>query len=242
MYTFDSRIRYSEVDKNAFLTLESLINYFQDCSTFQTQAGPADIAYMKERHIAWVLNFWQIEVSRYPRLCEEVTIGTAPYELKGMFGYRNFFMDTHEGERLAVANSIWTLFDFEKGVPARITPEMAETYPLDEKLPMDYADRKIPLSEEGTRTACEEIPVRTHHLDTNDHVNNGQYIRMALDCLPDRNVSITSMRAEYRMQARLGDIIYPVVVTNRQSDRKVYTISLNNPEGKPYCLVEFKTR
>ena len=103
MYTFDSRIRYSEVDKNAILTLESLIDYFQDCSTFQTQQGPADIAFMKERNVAWVLNFWQIEVKRLPRLCEEVVIGTVPYELKGMFGLRNFFMDTKDGERLAVA-------------------------------------------------------------------------------------------------------------------------------------------
>ncbi len=242
MYTFDSRIRYSEVDKNAILTLESLIDYFQDCSTFQTQQGPADIAFMKERNVAWVLNFWQIEVKRLPRLCEEVVIGTVPYELKGMFGLRNFFMDTKDGERLAVANSIWTLFDFEKQVPARVMPEMIETYPTGDKLSMDYADRKIAMPSEGDRREYEEITVRTYHLDTNDHVNNGQYVRMAKECLPDKNMNITSMRAEYRMQARLGDTIYPVMVTNRQSDRKVYTISLNNPEGKPYCLVEFKTR
>lgn len=242
MYSFESRIRYSEVDKNAFLTLESLINYFQDCSTFQTQAGPADIAYMKERNIAWVLNFWQIEVARYPRLCEEVIIGTAPYELKGMFGLRNFFMDTKEGERLAVANSIWTLFDFEKKVPARITQEMADTYPLDEKLPMNYADRKILIPEQGEGRECEEITVRTYNLDTNDHVNNGQYVRMAVGCLPDRSAVITSMRAEYRMQAKLGDIIRPYVIKNTDDNGSIFTVNLSNTEGKPYCIIEFKTR
>lgn len=242
MYSFNSRIRYSEVDKNGILTLESLINYFQDCSTFQTEDGPANMAYLKERHIAWVLNFWQIEISRFPKLGEEVIIGTIPYEIKGMFGFRNFFMDTKDGERLAVANSIWTLFDFEKLIPARVTKEMIEAYPAGEKLPMNYAERKIAVPSEGEVREFEEITVKTYHLDTNDHVNNGQYVRMAKDCLPDKNVAIASMRAEYRMQARLGDVICPVMIISGQQDAPVYTVSLNDKEGKPYCIVEIKTR
>ena len=37
MYTFDSRIRYSEIGEDGNLTLPGLINYFQDCSTFQSE-------------------------------------------------------------------------------------------------------------------------------------------------------------------------------------------------------------
>ena len=41
MYTFDSRVRFSEVDHTELLTLPGLVNYFQDCSTFQSE----DIGY-----------------------------------------------------------------------------------------------------------------------------------------------------------------------------------------------------
>lgn len=37
MYTFESRVRFSEVDHTEMLTLPSLVNYFQDCSTFQSE-------------------------------------------------------------------------------------------------------------------------------------------------------------------------------------------------------------
>ena len=37
MYTFDGRIRYSEVDRKRALTVEKLIDYFQDCSSFQSE-------------------------------------------------------------------------------------------------------------------------------------------------------------------------------------------------------------
>ena len=239
MYTFNSRIRYSEVDSSAVLTLESLIDYFQDCSTFQTQDGSATMEYLSANHMAWVLSSWQIEIKRLPKLCEEVVIGTVPYMLKGPMGLRNFFMDTKEGERLAIANSVWGLFDFEKMKPCRVTPEIIAAYPLEDKLPMDYADRKI-LIPEGTAREAEEIVVRKHHLDTNNHVNNGQYIRMALDSLSDKDRQIMSMRAEYKKQALLGDVLYPVVIKSVLGDNIVYTVSLNDKEGQAVCVVQFK--
>ena len=238
MYSFDSRIRYSEVDSNAVLTLESLIDYFQDCSTFQTEDGPASMEYLKEKKIAWVLSSWQIEIKRLPKLCEHVTIGTIPYTLKGPMGLRNFFMRTQEGEYLAIANSVWTLFDFAKGVPTRVTPEIIEAYPLGEKLDMEYKDRKIAIPE-GETLSCEEIVVRKNHLDTNNHVNNGQYIRMAVDCLPESSRNISSMRAEYKKQAVLGDILYPVVIESVIGDNKVYTVSFNDKDGAGVCVVQF---
>ncbi len=240
MYTFESRIRYSEVDKNALLTIESLIDYFQDCSTFQTEDGPASMAYLRQRGIAWVLSSWQIEINRYPKLCERVIIGTIPHEIKGYFGVRNFFMDTREGERLAVANSMWTLYDFEKGVPTRVTPEIIAAYPLEEKLDMDYEPRKIIIPTEGERFLGEEILVRRRHLDTNNHVNNGQFIRMAIESLPDRETKPRSLRAEYKKQAMLGDRLYPEVIKVSKNDRMAYTISLKDCDGSPSCVVEIK--
>ncbi len=237
MYSFDSRIRYSEVDSNAVLTIESLIDYFQDCSTFQTQDGPATMEYLRSKGIAWVLNSWQIEIKRLPKLCEEVTTGTIPYMLKGPMGLRNFFMKTTEGEMLAVANSVWTLFDFEKGVPTRVTPEIIAAYPVEEKLEMEYLSRKIDIPDGESRNG-EEIPIRRHHLDTNNHVNNGQYIRMALESLPDKTLDVTHLRAEYKKQALLGDVLYPVVIRSNIGDNKVYTVSLNDKDKEAVCIVQ----
>jgi hypothetical protein len=46
-------------------------------------------------------------------------------------------MDTQDGERLAVANSVWTLLDMNKNLPAKITPEMANAYPIGEPIEME---------------------------------------------------------------------------------------------------------
>lgn len=235
MYTFQSRIRYSEVGSDGRLTLESLLDYFQDASTFHSEDIGLGVAYLKEKEMAWVLSSWQIVVERYPALCENVIIGTAPYEFRGFIGCRNFWMETEAGERLAYANSIWSLMDIVKMAPAKPPVEMLEGYTLSEKLSMDYAPRKIMVPDNGLEQ--EEIQVRPHHLDTNGHVNNGQYVRMAMDYIPGV-FSIRQMRAEYKKQAVLHDRIIPIAAVN--AEKTLYTVSLNGEDGRPYSIVEFE--
>ena len=233
MYTFDSRVRYSEVGVDGKMTIESLLDYFQDCSTFHSEDIGMGVEYLNELHAAWLLSAWQICVNRYPRLCEEIVIGTAPYEFRGFIGCRNFEMKTKAGEVLAYANSIWSLMNIQKMAPAKPTERMLERYVLEEKYPMEYAPRKIAIPADGK--VMEEFVVKQHHLDTNNHVNNGQYVRMAMDCIP-KDFCIRQLRVEYKSQAVLNDIVCPLVALNEE--RSIYTVSLNNEDGKPYSIVE----
>ena len=233
MYRFDSRVRYSEVDSEGRLSLESLLDYFQDCSTFQSEDLGIGVAYLAKRKLAWVLSAWQIVVGRYPGLGERVSVGTEPYELKGFVGYRNFLMDGEGGERLAWGNSVWTLVDMESARPVKATERMQEAYGLGERLDMDYAPRKIALPQgEGSRR--EAVEIKRHHLDTNRHVNNGQYVRLAMEYLEEGRF-VRQMRAEYKKQALLGERLYPVVYRGDG----VTAVSLEQADGKPYCVVEF---
>ena len=104
-YSFTSRIRYSEIGEDGNLTLPGLINYFQDCSTFQSEAIGEGVAELKKRGCAWVLSAWQIHVRRNPSLGEAVKITTWASGFKGFLGMRNFTMETEDGEMLACANS-----------------------------------------------------------------------------------------------------------------------------------------
>lgn len=235
MYTFDGRVRYSEVGVDGNMTLESLLDYFQDASIFHSEDVGLGVDYFKKVNQAWLLSAWQICVNRRPHLCENIIIGTSPYEFKGFVGSRNFWMKTKEGEVLAYANSIWSLMDLERMMPAKAREDFASIYHLEEKYPMEYAPRKIRVPADGM--AMEAFAVKSHHLDTNNHVNNGQYVRMAMDYIPE-NFEISQLRVEYKNQAVLDDVIYPVVAAGE--DGRLYTVSLNREDGKPYSIVELR--
>ena len=235
MYSFDGRVRYSETDDKEKLTLIAILNYFQDCSTFQSEDLGVGMDVLKEMGHFWVLNYWQIDVFRYPHLCERIKTGTVAYDCRGFLGFRNFFMDDAEGKRLAVANTLWTYLDIKSGKPVHIPENISAAYGSSEKLEMDYEPRKIKFPE-GIKGRDEDaFEVKRQHLDANNHVNNGQYVQMALNYLKP-GFRVDRMRAKYKLQALLKDRIYPVVY---EGDN--YTaVSLNGEDGNAYSVVEFK--
>ena len=59
MYTFQTRVRYSELDVEEKLGIAAIVDYFQDCSTFQSEALGVGLSYLKERGLVWVMSCWQ---------------------------------------------------------------------------------------------------------------------------------------------------------------------------------------
>lgn len=235
IYQFDSRVRYSEVDEKRDLTLNGIINYFQDCSTFQSEEIGLGIQYLAKKRRAWMLSSWQIVIDRLPKFGEKITVQTWAYGFKAFYGDRNFSLLDEQGGRIVYANSLWIYMDTESGRPTKLEKDQMEGYSLEERLEMDYAPRKIALPEKMEEK--EAFSVLRHQLDTNHHVNNGQYIQMAHEFLPE-GFQVYQMRAEYKKAAVLHDVIYPGVHT---ADGRC-TVALCGADGKAYAVVEFQER
>ena len=141
-------------------------------------------------------------------------------------------MTDENGEKAAYAQSVWVYMDVEKGRPVRPDQEELDAYGQCEPLEMDYESRKIALPEECM--SLEPFPVRRYHIDTNEHVNNCQYVQMAMEMLDQERV-IRQVRVEYKKSAVLGDMIVP-----RTGDRDGRTVvELCTTEGELYAVVEF---
>ena len=233
MYTFDSRVRYSEVGEDGRITISALMDYMQDCTNFQSEDLGVGLAFHREKALMWVLNSWQIIFRRFPEMGEVITVGTQSYGYRKIVGYRNFLVTDSQGEQVAIANSLWVLIDLKRGRPIVVTPEIGDVYGKHEPLEMEYASRKIAVPEGGE--VKESIIVREYHLDTNHHVNNRQYVQIAMEFL-DRDVIVKELRVEYKKQAVLGDEMIPVVY---RTDEKEMIILLRDRAGKPYAVTQF---
>lgn len=234
MYQFKSRVRFSEVDSQLNMTLPSIINYFQDCSTFHSDSIGQGIEVMMAQGYAWILSSWQIIINRYPRFGEEITISTWAHGWKAFFGYRNFKMEDTNGNVLAYSNTNWIYMNIKTGRPERIPKEISDLYASEPAIPMQEASRKIAPVTEGISLA--PIHVHKYDIDSNNHVNNERYVPMAMECLPD-GFTIRQLRVEYRNSAVYGDTIYPLY--HQEGD--TLKVSLNDANGKPYAIVEFQS-
>lgn len=232
MYKFETKVRYSEVDDKLMLTLSALAKYFQDTCIFDSESGSIPIAYLTKRKLAWVLSSWQIEIDRLPDLNELIKVYTVPYEFRGFIGYRNFWMEDEAGNCIVKAASIWTLINFEQGKPCKPDEEILAGYPLGKKLEMNYAPRKILVEGEG-KMGQEHVVYRAQ-IDSNHHLNNAEYIKLAYAYLP-KEAKVTQMRVEYKTAAYLGDTIIPLIY---EQDGKIQ-VKLNDTKMNPYAIVEF---
>lgn len=233
MYSFNSRVRYSEINhQKKTLDASSIINYFQDCSTFQSEDMERGLSYLQSNHRVWLLNSWQLQINHPAKLGDYITIGTWAYDFKGFYGYRNFIMKDLKGEVLSIANSIWVYMNTETGRPTRI-PMDHSGYEMEPPYPMPYTKRKIEIGQQFAEYPS--FAVQKSNIDTYNHVNNGQYIKMAEDFLPE-SYQVCGMRVEYKMQAVLRDIIIPKVSLYKD----YIIIVLSNTSNKPFAIVEFQ--
>lgn len=211
MYSFQSRVRYSECDENGRLSLVSMMNYLQDCSTFHSEELGYGVGRLKSEGLGWILAAWEIEIDRLPDFAETITTSTWSYELKRLHAQRCFQIEDAQGRPLVKADSQWFVYDLNAGKVVRV-PESQKIYLTDEpRVDLPPMERRIAVEGEGR--ACSPIHVTEQHLDTNGHVNNAQYVLFAQAALKELGIDLELKRlcVQYRTMAWPGDTIHPVV-------------------------------
>ena len=232
-YAFSGRVRFSELGRGETLSLPNILNYFQDCSTFQSEELGVGLAYLEKQRKAWVLYSWQVEVKRYLSLGEELQVCTFASDFSGMYGSRNFLMKDGTGVEVAKANSLWVYMDLVGKRPTRPQAREIALYGIEEPLDMENVSRKIVVPKE-----CEEKQphfVRRDQIDTNHHVNNVQYVKMAMEELP-LDYEVSKLRVEYKKAAVFGDTIVPRVAKHENE----YIVALSDGAGSLYATVAFQ--
>lgn len=232
MYSYHDRASYSRIDKDGLLGISDIVNSMQDCCLFHSQdVGHSAIDLLKKNR-AWLVSSWHVVFKRRPTMGEYFTVHTWPYKFRGIFGCRNFLMETEDKEVLAYADSRWFYFDPSTGTPVRVDQDEIDAYPTEPPYEMEYSSRKVSCPD--NLTLVEEIPVCENYLDTNNHVNNGQYIRLAANVLPI-GFEVSEFRAEFRLAAKMGDTLY----IRTASDEDKFYVIFTDADGEPYFLSEF---
>ncbi|MEE3393837.1 MAG: acyl-ACP thioesterase domain-containing protein [Lachnospiraceae bacterium] len=244
MFTYDKLIGYSETGLNGSISPKAIVDAFQDASALQSKSIGVGVDDDIERGRMWVLTSWQIVIDEFPEVYRTYKVGTAPYDFKGFMGYRNFaFIDEH-GQMPVKANSIWAFVDINSNKPVMVDKVEADAYTIIDKLEMDYAPRKIKLPDTEPVTG-QPVHIRPSDLDVHQHVNNSKYFEFAIDSdiLNGRSVEYYShlkqMRAEYKIQVSINDILTPYIYRYTQDSHDLTTVSLKNTDDKTCVIIEF---
>lgn len=238
MYTYEKELLFSDIDYSSRMSIASMIDAMQDVINLNSESIGKGIDYILEHKRAWFTVAWNIEIKRYPKIFEKLTVKTWPYLYAGAFGNRNVVITDENGEDVVFADSIWSMVDVTTGMPTKITQDDIEGYELEERYPMDNLGRKIKIpKEEEFFTNVGRIKVNKSDLDYNRHMTNAKYIKYAFDYIPV-DVEIKRIRVEYKAQCPFEEEIDMMRSFEEEEGR--YIIKLVDSETRELkAVVEF---
>ena len=209
MYTLNYTVTTSCCDSEGKLKLYSALQMMQDCSEMWIDSEPTARKFFNDNNMTQLLATRQVEVVRVPRFKEELTVTTSIYEVLPMYGFRNTFIRDAQGQPCYRTWSMGAFVDLATGKLARLSEDTIASLTLEDKQEMNYRGRRIILpKQEGT--VLEAVPVMRADIDYNRHMNNANYVRIAMELLPE-GFEVTDMRVEYRIAAKLGDHLTPTL-------------------------------
>ena len=232
MYSLNYKVTTSTCDSDGKLKLYSALQMMQDCSEMWIDSEKGVKDYFEKENMAQLLASRQVEVIRRPSFKEELTVTTSVYGMKSMFGFRNTFIYDAEG---LPCYRTWSMGAFvDKGTEKlkKVDDQTISTMLLEPKLDMNYKDRRIILPKEGG-TVLAPVAVQRADIDYNKHVNNANYIRMAMELLPE-GFEVKGLRVEYRVPARLNDQLVPTVY--QQDELFIVALNIGNDVS---TIIEF---
>jgi len=209
MFSLKYQVTTSTCDSEGRLKLYSALQMMQDCSEMWIDSEPGVKQYFAEQNMVQLLATRQVEVIRVPEYKEELTVTTSVYGMKPIFGFRNTFIYDAEGKPCYKTWSMGAFVDKAAGKLKRVDDATIASMTLEPQLDMNYRDRRIILPKEGGESLA-PVKVLRADIDYNKHMNNANYVRVAMELLPE-GFEVKGLRVEYRVAAKLGDVLLPTM-------------------------------
>ena len=239
MYSFTSRVRYSECDGSLTMTVPAAMNYLQDCSMFHCEHIGHGLAYCDDHGFAWLVAAWQIRFNRLPAYTEDIRMRTWCNEMSNTLAKRSYTIEDLDGTRLVEAESLCVTVSTSTGRAMRIPEGEAGAF-VSEGVSLGLPPIKRKLRIQGPHEHAFDLPVTEHLIDSNGHVNNVRYVSVAEEAvrMRDPDFELGRLLVQYKVAAHLGDTLR-VMLCHEETG---YAVELGDDAGTSFAVVRMERR
>ena len=221
----DFKITLTMLGKNIYISNKGFLSILQDAAEMHSASIGCGVTDIDTTNYSWALLNWKFKIISRPKYGETVTIRTWSRYSTKLYSYRDFEVLNSDGEVVAIATSKWVLIDVAKRKIAKIEESLISKYLPEDKSVFGIVELDKLTEPEGS-TNVVDYKIRKADIDVNNHVNNLNYIDIALEAFPeDANVfnSCSEMEILYKHQIKLDDDV---------------TASYCNENGENYVVIK----
>ncbi len=236
IFTREHIVSSAFIDSSVRLGIAQAALLVQDNLTESFAAMDCDGVVYRERHNAfWVFTKTKIIFMRRPAWREKISASTFPVDASGFRTHVNTIFKDANGATLLTANQEACVLSLENHRPLRISNL---TYPK-ENFPQPVLNEpfeKIPeiISEENFSF---EQKIRSGQIDMSRHMNNIEYIRLALNVFDDDFLQaneVAELEVHYTGESREGQTLRvfrrdendATLVAIQESERTVFEMKI----------------
>ncbi len=164
---------------------------------------------MEKYNIGWILLSGYMEMVRYPRYKEKITIQTWLSLYRLIRGTRENIIYGEDGKIIGRAKGQWLFYNVKKKKAVKVFDEIRERWSC---IPEESVNYDIYRGLEGIDSArhTEIFKVKRYDTDSNEHVNNIRYLQWLLETIPEdtlRDYFLHSIEGHFVGEAHYNDTL-----------------------------------
>lgn len=242
-YDKEFELRYFEMNKFGVASPTTILTLLEETAADHCFSINYSLYQLREKNIGWVLISGFMQMERYPKYKEKITIRTWLSEYTSIKGIRENIIYDEQNNIIGRAKGLWIFFDIERRRPTEIFSDIKDRWSLynEESIDCDIS-KKIPVIEDYDYEI--KFKVNRYDTDMNKHVNNIRYLQWVVESIPEEitdNYYLYAIDGRFIAEAQLGQTIVSLVKndTNQAMDKSfLHTIKI---EGTDKACATAKT-
>lgn len=220
-------LRYFEMNKYGEASPTTILTMLEETAAEHCYHIDHCLYSLEKQNIGWVLLSGAINMIKYPKYKECITIRTWISKYSLFKGHRENIILDSSGNVIGKAKGIWAFYDIEKRRPAPVFEEIKSKWGINDEISAKIDLDIIKIINTGEPR--QEFNIYKADIDSNKHVNNIKYFHWLIESLPEDvldNFYLQTINAKFFSEANIGEKIQ--VYSENGSGENKYLITMKS--------------
>ena len=214
-------LRYFEMNKYGVASPITILTLLEETAAEHCHNINHCLYSLESQNIGWVLISGSIDMIRYPKYKEKITIRTWISKYTLVKGYRENIIFDDSGTIIGKAKGIWVFYDIKKRKPVPIIEQIKSKWGLNPTISQEVDIDTIKVADHSNYQL--EYDIFKSDVDSNKHVNNIKYLHWLIESLPEDildNCILKRINARFFSEGKFGEKIR--VYKNNEVDQNIF--------------------
>lgn len=209
--SFDKQfeLRYFEMNELGIASPTTMLTLLEETAAEHCYSINHSLYQLADQNVGWVLISGVLQMERYPRYKEKITIRTWLSNYTIIKGHRENLIYDEQGVIIGRARGLWIFFDINRRRPVQIFKDIIEKWSF---CNVESIDHDISKKIKSVDSPEYELKFRIHKYDTDmiKHVNNIRYLQWAIESIPDNIIDeyyLHSLDGRFISEAHYGQTV-----------------------------------